>query len=351
MIKAFLTAAVLSGLSAPLFAAEEPALTARWLVAHDREDSPFRDLMDGFSRRIKEKSGGKLMIEFVPIAGPDSQWGAVGREKVTAGEAEISQIAAGSVRSSDGADGDYGVLDMPFVFRDYGHAAAFFDSAVARRLLAGASTSSEGRLRAVDFTYSGGFRVLHGKKPLERASDLKGAKLSASRGGPIMAEFLTQAGAALVGDPEARTKVEDDFKAGRIDLEETEVNRLAIARAKHPELAKELTALNLTNHRMYMTVLIVNEAFLARLPEEQRVMLLEELKALAREERRTSIELEKRNLAKLEAEGVRVVRLSKGERAKLEKAGAAVLKKHPAFGAVVAEIRALKSARDGGMGR
>src|SRR3569832_560808 len=79
--------------------APETPKTIHWLIAHDRDDSFFHDFMKGFAERLEKSSGGSLKIEFVPITAPDSKWGEIGRESVIKGEAEMSQLASGSLNT------------------------------------------------------------------------------------------------------------------------------------------------------------------------------------------------------------------------------------------------------------
>jgi TRAP-type transport system periplasmic protein len=326
-----LVAACLALAALPALASEPVVI--RWLVAHDRGNSPFTRLNEDFARQLEKKSGGRLKIAFAKSDAPESRLDETAFRRVADGGADMSQLAA----SGAGVH----VFDMPFLFRGYDHAEAAFAAPVGQRLLDSIAAGSGGKVRGFGFTYSGGQRVLAGRLAVRRLADLKGARMR--RGTSHLAAFMKGLGAELVeAGPASREAPVADVASGRLDLEETEINRLALVEAENPGLAEKLPFVNLTHHRMYVTALVANAAFLAKLPPDLRALLTDEAQALAASERKLSIDLEKKNLGALRRRAGRIVEFSAAERPAFAAAGEAFLKNIPEMGALVREIQALK---------
>ena len=307
----------------------------RWVVAHDRGNTPFSDLNRSFAQRLHDKSGGKLKVEFVKSDASDSQVDDAAYLEVSQGKADMSQLAATAARVR--------VFDMPFLFRSYEHADAVFTGPVGQKLVAGISASSGGQIRGFGFTYSGGYRVLAGRTAVRRLSDFKGVRMR--RGVSHLAPFMQQLGVSLVeAGAASRERPIDDIAAGKVDLEETEVNRLALVQREHPEILGQIDYVNLTHHRMYVTAIVANEKFYASLPADQQRLLSEEMETLAAAERKLSIDLEKRNRELLAKKGVRFVDLAGTERRDFAKAAEAYRHAVPELEGLVQEIQAVKDS-------
>jgi TRAP-type C4-dicarboxylate transport system substrate-binding protein len=307
--------------------------TIRWVVAHDRGTGPFFELNREAARRLEERSDGGLRIEFVAADVPESRLDEAAYRRVAEGSADMSQLSAVGAKVR--------VFEMPFVFRSYEHAEAVFASAVGRDLVEGIRASSDGRLRCLGFTYSGGYRILVGKAALERAGDFAGLKM---RGGASeLSAFVRELGVELIDA--GKTTREDPIAglaSGIVDLEETEINRLAIVAADEPGLLGQIAFANLTYHRMYVTAIVANEKFLAGLPPAQRRLLVSEMEALAVEERRLSVDMAAHNLARLSKKGLRFVPFPASESKHLLKAAEAVKAQHPELTKVIADIQAVE---------
>ena len=316
--------------------------TIRWVIAHNLNNLPFTKLIENFSRKLTEKSGGQLKVELVHLQAPDNELDDIAYKQILNGEADMSQIGAGSLFPR--LSSELNVLDMPFVFRNYEHAQAFFDSLVGKRLIADIRDESDGKIRGFAFTYSGGLRVLAGKVKIERTSDFKNVRMSGHDGGPFLAAFLRELGVSVSGAKSRRNDISNDLKSGKIDLTETEVNRLADVIRDHSELANEKYRkfVNVTHHRMYITAILANEKFFSGLTEEQRRLFTEEVVELAGAERKLSVGLEKQSREYLTQTGVQFVELSDPVREALFKAGEAVHQKFPTLGQLIQEIRAIK---------
>lgn len=325
---------LLAGAPAGIQAAEAKAKVLRWVVAHDRGNTPFAELNREFGRRVEKRSGGSLKVEFIDSGASDGDLDAAAYKQVRDGGAEMSQLGA----TAAGVN----IFDAPFVFRNYEHAEAVFESNVGKKLVSQVSKASAGKIRGFGFTYSGGYRMLVSNTPLRSAADFKGLRMR--RGSSMLSEFLQNLGVKPVDAGALPTGPVAGVAAGKYDVEETEVNRLTFIAQAHPEILGKSESFNLTRHRMYVTAVIANEKFLAGLTPEERKIVSEEAESLAANERRFSVTLEKKNLPVLEKLGLNVVEFPAAELPALVKAGQAVYSKSPEMVKLVAEIRAVKDS-------
>ncbi|MDE2140841.1 MAG: TRAP transporter substrate-binding protein DctP [Elusimicrobia bacterium] len=321
-------------LAAPSKAAPKPRVI-KWIVAHDRGNSFFTGLLDRFAADVAKKSEGALKVEYLPSQASDTSLDDDAYQKVIEGAADMSQL--------DASRAGVPVFQAPMLFRNYDHAEVVFEGPVGKKLLNGVATDSQGRLEGLAFAYSGGYRILVGSRAVRRLSDLKGARVRRNAG---PARFLGELGANLVDlGPENRERPIEGILQGKLDLEETEVNRLAIVGKDHPEFLKRLSYINLTRHRMYVTAIVANVKFLKSLPEAQRLMLEREIKNLSAWERKLSVDLEANNIKTLQSGGAKIVTLPDSERAKLAQVAKKFLREFPELAASVKEIQAVPDTR------
>lgn len=303
--------------------------TIRWTVAHARGESEYTGLMKEFARRIEQKSGGKLKVAFTDSdASEDAVTGAV-HHQILEGRADISQINTLSFPA-------LAAIQLPYVFRSHEHAETVFDGPVGMKLLSEVSAASENKLKALAFTYSGGYRVLLGKAAVRKAGDVKGLRF---KGSSIASEFTSVLGAVPAAS--------GDISSGKVDIVEVELSRIGSTLQAKPELAKHIKFISLTRHRMLVTTVIANEKFLAGLTAEQRKLLKDEVQILALAERKLSMDLEDRNLQLVAKNGTEILEIREAEQAGFEKAGESVRAKFPELAAQIAEIRAVKAKPSG----
>jgi TRAP-type C4-dicarboxylate transport system substrate-binding protein len=321
-------------LAAPAKAVPEPKVI-RWIVAHDRGNSFFTGLLDRFAADVAKRSEGALKVEYLQSKASDTSLDEDAYQKVIEGAADMSQLDASRAGSP--------VFQAPMLFRNYDHAEVVFEGPVGKKFLNEVATDSQGRLEGLAFTYSGGYRILVGSRAIHQLSDIKGAKMRRNTG---PARFMGELGASLVDlGAESRERPIQGILQGKLDLEETEVNRLAIVGQDHPEILKSLSYINLTRHRMYVTSIVANVKFLKSLPVAQRRMLEQEIKDLSAAERKLSVDLEARNIKALQAGGATIVTLPDSERTKLAQAASSFLKKFPELAASVKDIQAVPDTR------
>lgn len=343
-LKRFLLAFIPFILSASVSAAGKTTEAAksvkkiRWLVAHNPGNQAVNDLLESFSNRIALKSGGSLKLELLAVKNPDDDIDSIAHGKVLSGKAEMSQVKTIALEKHNP---QIAALDMPFLFRSYEHSDAVLRGPIAKELLDGVYEGSKHKVRALAFTYSGGYRILHGRVAIKEVSDLKKYRMW-ERNNRIRVAFLKELGIKFVKDKARRGQYSEPHASDEIDLNEGELNRLAVQFEKEKATRAFVKFANLTHHNMYLTSIIVNEKFFAGLNPEQRKLLDEEIQELAIAERKLSIDLEKANRIVLAEKGVQLVELPTAEREKMVAIGETVHKKFASeLGGTVEKIRSV----------
>jgi len=332
LLMAVVAGLALTNSAPPPAAAKDGPRTIRWVSAHTRADEVYGKLLRDFASRVETASRGSLKVSLVgedlPGRGSDS----AAHQMLLDGTADMGQFEQQLTEYVP-------AVTAPFAFRGYAHAEAVFTGPVGRRLLDRLYASSNRRLRALAFTYSGGQRVFLGRKKLSTVAAFKGQRMESpgnSGWSPLMDELMRSAGVNLV-------PVSEDVSA--FDQIESVVNRGPQQYEQSKGLAKRFKYVNLTHHGLLVTAVVAREKFLSALAPEQRRVLDREVEALALEERKLSIALESERLAALEKLGVKPVALPEAERARLMELGEAVLRGHAEVLRDVQEIRSVKEER------
>jgi TRAP-type C4-dicarboxylate transport system substrate-binding protein len=316
--------------------------TIRWVVAHFRDDGSFNALLQSFATRLKTVSEGRLAVEFVTT--PDGRGfrdaeAEAAYRRLLAGDAEMAQVDVANM-------GALVAIQSPFLFRSYDHAEAVWTGPLGDRLLASVATETQGKLRGLAFSYSGGFRVLVGQTSIRTLEDFKGARI---RGNGTSVDLYKALGVQLTEIDRSKVAGKHPIElivSKQVDLEETEINQFTYFRRSYPEIARNVKFVNLTRHSMLVTSMVVNEAFFAGLSAPLRDLLSREVRALAVAERKLSVELARRNLETLVKEGHSAIPLAKGQEERLVAAAAALPEWSP-LAPVIADIKAV--AEPGGV--
>lgn len=316
----FLLAAVSLALNLQPAAAAPPPIEAKWLVAHNAENEPILDLLHDFSATIEKKTDGRLRISVVTAPLSDSgDTHPKAFEEVAKGAYQLSQI---SIRGLAKAAPNLMVLDMPYLFTSYTHSAKVLDGPIGTALKNSLLSQSKNLVRGLDFTYSGGYRKLFSSSSVRSMEDLR--RMS------VRVTDLTPSGEMNNRTPFGAFFNELGIKAcNRQDsscqkngvIMERELNRFAVLRGMRPDMRRHLNVVVDTDHSLFLTLMVANEAFLNGLPDGIRHTLVTELHKLAKAERALSVQLEQENRRKLAKEGVEFISLPERERMLMEIAG------------------------------
>ena len=133
----------------------------KWVIAHE-PIGLFLKVAERFAQEVNEKTNGLFEIEVLSLSDYAIKYN--NGKKVTKYDL-MDLINSGAIEMSHiyttwlaDYNKDLHALDLPFIFRDHAHADAVLEGTIGTELLAGVSKQSN--IKAMAFTYSGGYRVV-----------------------------------------------------------------------------------------------------------------------------------------------------------------------------------------------
>ena len=264
----------------------------RWLIAHEPTDL-FSRAADIFATELAKESDGELTLR---VVGLDAM-GYSGNVPVAdifrfmeKGEIELSSILAVGLEQQDSS---FGIVNLPFLFKDYESAERILDGDSGKALLA--SVSEHTPIQALSFTFSGGFRILASEKKI----GIKGQRV-AINGGAVSKEIFRLLGATPI-------MAEEEYPADTVTVE-TVYTRIA-ALGDNTSIEEILE----TKHSLFLTAIVASDSFYESLTTKQRFALEKAASAAAKAEREDSIALAAKTREELLRRGVHIVTLSPAE--------------------------------------
>eukprot|EP01046_Picozoa_sp_COSAG06_P061111 COSAG06_NODE_13268_length_1275_cov_2.482143_1_plen_255_part_00 len=110
-----------------------------------------------------------------------------------AGEIEMSQMYTSTLGRKHNQD--LWALDLPFLFRDHGHAAQVLEGPVGQKLMD--DMAAKTNIKGLAFTYSGGYRMIPAQVALRTIESFEGKRIRCNKS-PIAAETMIAVGAEPV---------------------------------------------------------------------------------------------------------------------------------------------------------
>lgn len=311
----------------------------RWIAAHNPTNQPIVEMTQKAADNMSRRSAGRLKVTLVPYDNSTIDRHNRAINEVLNGTAEIAQIDTGNLnRFSSKID----VLNMPFLLNTHDRVRQVIHGKIADSLKASVLAGSDSKLQVMEFTYSGGFRVMYGSKAIKSSKDIVGAKTTISGPKPVQ-DFYEMMGAKFVRGRFSRGDSVALHRDTKIDFEDSELNRLFVLTQDYPEHLKHIKFVSETNHLFYLTALLANRKFLDSLPKDLRIIFESEVSALAESERLFSIEQAQSSKEYLIRNGVKWVTMSEGDRSVFEAKGRELWGKYETeIGALIKEIDALK---------
>jgi len=215
---------------------------------------PHGRAIERFANRVAERSGENLQIQTFPSeqAGNERQM----MDAVILGNLDIAKVSTGVIST---VVPEFGVFDLPYVFRDLNHMMATVKSKVGQDLVA----KLEARNVKVLFWMEQGTRSFYTtSKQVRTPSDLKGMKIR-TIASPVMVDTINALGATAT--PMGFGDLYLGLKSGIVDGAENAPD--AIWYAKHHEVAKYFS---ITNHFRTPVVVVMNKAKFDALPPEYK---------------------------------------------------------------------------------
>lgn len=309
----------------------------RWVLAHE-PPVVFDEAAKVFEDMIRENSSGDIDVQL--FRGDEY------KSEITGKRATRAELVAGLQRgdiemahcytSALGAVHErLWAIELPFLFRDYGHADAVWEGPAAKMLMDG---MPEVGLRGIAFAYSGGFRIVPTReREIHTLADYQGLRLRTA-GNPVPEALYRRLGGSAIGAP--LEAIRGMHEAGDIDGCE-----ITFVRYEACGLDEVFPVINATSHSLFTTMTVMNDAWFCSLPERHQATVVEAAEAACRVERATAIKAETATRAKFEARGLKVVTMAPAEHAELARIGSELHEEFvPRFGAeLISTIRDTRS--------
>lgn len=282
----------------------------KWVIAHE-PIGLFLKVAERFACEVNEKTHGMFDIEVLSLSDYTKKYN--NGEKITkydlmdlinSGEIEMSHIYTTWLADYNK---DLHALDLPFLFRDHDHADRVLEGEIGAELLAGVSKNSN--IKAMSFTYSGGYRVVPSNFRGDNVKAWAGRRVRTSRS-PVAVDTFKLLGAV----PYENISLEEMNQYA--DRGEIDAGESTYVRVFPLDQYKSFPVVNDTAHSLFLTSIIVNQDFFGQFSlEVQEIMSTAAFNA-ARTERRESVADIPNILAECEEKGIEVVRMSAEEEIK-----------------------------------
>jgi hypothetical protein len=284
----------------------------KWVIAHE-PIGLFLKVAESFAQEVNEKTNGMFNIEVLSLSDYATKYN--DGKKITK-DALIDLVNTGAIEMSHiyttwlaDYNKDLHALDLPFLFRDHDHADAVLEGSIGTELLAGVSKNSN--VKAMSFTYSGGFRVVPANFKADTVDSWKGQTVRTSRS-PVAVETFKLLGA----EPKEHIALEEmnEFaNRGEITAGES-----TYVRVFPLDQYKSFKYVSDTAHSLFLTSIIVNQDFFAQFDEDTQNIMQTAAFNAARKERRESVADVPNIIAECAEKGVEVVTMNATETAKFK---------------------------------
>lgn len=246
-----------------------------------------------FAKLVSERTGGRITFKLFP----DGQLGKGERELLEAVQQGSIDVYVGSTGPLGGFSPSIQILDIPFLFRDYGHVDKVLDGSIGNSLLA---DLDKVQMKGLAFWENGFRNLTNSKKVIKTPADARGLKIRTMEN-PVHIQAWKTAG--VNPTPMAWGEVYGALQQGVIDGQENPV--AVILQVKVYEVQKQLA---LTQHVYSPAVLIMSARRWNQMPKEDQEIVLQAAKEGAVYQRNLGRQNEEQMLAELQKNGVTVTR-------------------------------------------
>jgi TRAP-type C4-dicarboxylate transport system substrate-binding protein len=284
----------------------------KWVIAHE-PIGLFLKVAERFAKDVNEKTNGMFDIEVLSLTDYSNKYNDGKRitkndlmALVNSGEIEMSHIYTTWLADYNK---DLHALDLPFLFQDHAHADRVLEGEIGAELLAGVSKNAN--IKAMSFTYSGGYRVVPANFEADTVEAWAGKKVRTSRS-PVAVDTFKLLGA------EPFQGIELEQMNAAADAGIIEAGESTYVRVFPLDQHKSFEVVNDTAHSLFLTSIIVNQDFFGEFSAEVQQILSQAAFDAARQERRESVANIPEILDLCEKEGVKVVKMSAEEECKFK---------------------------------
>jgi len=261
-------------------------------------DTPKGKAVEYFAKRVKELSRGKIEVKIYPnsILGSDT----VVLRKVRFNSV---QMAAPSFAKFSKLVPQFGLFDLPFLFKNEKHFHKVVDGEIGEKL--------KELLKAKGYIVLGywdnGFKeITNSKRVIRKPSDCKGLKFRIMNSKVLLEQYKVL-GAIPIILP--FSEVYSALQQGIVDGEENTISN--IYTKKFYEVQKYMT---ITNHGYLGYVVVISRIFWEKLPLKMQKILLQAMKEATLKEREWAKKLNSLYLQKIKNTSIKIYYLTNEER-------------------------------------
>lgn len=278
----------------------------RWVIAHEPIKLFFRAAKDFEASLNAQQGAEEIEIEIMTPAEYSDRYndGIIVTKHdlldlMDQGKIEMSQMY--TTWMAETYVKDMLAFEMPFIFQDHDHATRVLEGEVGEYLLDRVYQSSKS-LRALSYTYSGGFRALMSDKEVTTLADLSGAKFRCNRNPVAQAVLKCIDIEPLVCELE---ETKDRFEDGAIEGVE-----IVYPRVYPLNLDPHIQSVIHTEHSLFLTTMLISDKFWNTLTPEVRSIIKNAAIEAGRKERAATIKDGRETKDRMIAEGKKVVEVS-----------------------------------------
>lgn len=250
-----------------------------------------------FAELVSQKSGGKMTVKLYPggTLGGDVQV----VSSLQGGTIDLSVMVPGSLV---GQSKEFGVFDLPFLFKDAKEADVVLDGPFGKKLM---DRLSEKQLVGLSFWDHGFRNVTSSKRPIVTADDFNGMKIRTQQI-PIYIDMMKQLGANAL--PLPFPELYGALENGTVDGQENPLTSIVGSR-----LHEAQKFLSITRHTYNPLIVIASKKSWDKLSADDRKILVDAANEAKPYQRQVSRDAEAKALDTIKAAGLKVNEVSPAE--------------------------------------
>jgi TRAP-type C4-dicarboxylate transport system substrate-binding protein len=301
--------------------------TIRWLLDHEPIEL-FVRTAEAFDKEIQRLTNGELRVEVTKLKDFEEN---TGSDSVNCRSIEYTNTNVFQATQVETKwighwwNPDFFALEMPFLFKDHEHADRVFNGPIGKRLLNQVTETSN--VKALAFTYSGGYRVFATEGMVACAEDLQGLTCL-THINPVRVDTAKAFGCNVVTANPQEHNVVNELIAQANSVETT------LPRFKHEAYDNGMQNIGITDHSMFLTTILFNKDFLASLTTAQQEAIAQAANHVAALERQWTVDEAAEFAADVKKQkemSVNLVRFADSEVAKLKEMSKSVYVKYSDF--------------------
>ncbi|CAB4129098.1 DctP TRAP-type C4-dicarboxylate transport system, periplasmic component [uncultured Caudovirales phage] len=255
----------------------------KWLIAHEPVDL-FLRTAEAFAEEVKSATDGAIELEIYTATEYAKKFNNGIKENpmvyMERGELELSQLHISNLWKWNVPA--LMALELPFLFKDHDHATRVLEGEIGRGMLNELKEKSPAR--GLEFTYSGGFRIVATDKEIQTLADFK--NLSFYTGiNPIGIDTVEAIGGVADAHP-----IEDYWSSIHTEGDNHDAVDSTVPRLLATVEKSRKRFITATEHSLFLTSIIVSEAWWSSLGEDLQSKISKAALNAARLERKWSIE-------------------------------------------------------------